>query len=96
MLYVIELLKKYGSPVGKFLLSADNLRFSEEIAKYESLMKILEFSVFSENLGLMLHTPLELSELWIVLQNESVGSKSLGKLYSGVQEELARWHSLGF
>lgn len=72
MLYLIELLKKYGSPVATFLLSDDTVRFSEERAKYESLMKILKFSIFSENLGLMLHTPLELSELWIVLQNESV------------------------
>jgi hypothetical protein len=72
MLHLIELLKKYGSLVGEFLLSADSARFSEERAKYKSLMKILEFSMFSENLGLMLHTPLELSELWIVLQNECV------------------------
>jgi len=81
VLYLIELLKKCGSPVGKFLLSADNARFSEERAKYESLMKILEFSIFSENLGLMLHTPLELSELWIVFQNECQIEK-FRKLYS--------------
>jgi hypothetical protein len=52
VLCLIELLNKYGSPLGTFLLSADNARFSEERAKYDSLMKILEFSIFSENLGL--------------------------------------------
>jgi hypothetical protein len=68
VLYLIELLKKYGSPMGTFLLSADNSRSpSQERAKYEELMKILEFSVFNENLGLLLDTPLELSELWIGL-----------------------------
>jgi hypothetical protein len=73
VLCFIDLLKKYGSPVGTCLLSADNARFSEERGKCKSLMKILEFSIFNENMGLMLHTPLELSVLWIVLQNESVG-----------------------
>jgi hypothetical protein len=40
VLYPIELLKKYGSPMETFLLSAFNARFSEERTKYDEDIRI--------------------------------------------------------
>jgi hypothetical protein len=65
--------------------SADDSRSSAERAKYEGLQEILEPSTFFENLGLLLDTLLELSELSLELQNRKY---TLYKVQTEIQKTL--------